>query len=69
MIPAEREYQLSKFSLIVIDSLRPNNNWLRPMQAADPKDRWKYYAVRFGFVLLLISLMSLFHVQPDNVLR
>jgi hypothetical protein len=43
-----------------IDSLRPNNSWLRPMRAADPKDRWKYYAIRFGFVILLVSLMCIF---------
>jgi hypothetical protein len=39
------------FSMI-LDSLRPNNGWLRPMRAADPKDRWKYSAIRFGFVIL-----------------
>jgi hypothetical protein len=30
------------------------------MRAADPKDRWKYYAIRFGFVILLVSLMCIF---------
>jgi hypothetical protein len=40
---------MSKFSSILIGSLRPNNSWLGPMRAADPKDRWKYYAIRFKF--------------------
>jgi hypothetical protein len=51
---------MSKLSSMFIDSLRPNNSWLRPMRAADPKDRWKYYAIRFGFVILLVSLMCIF---------
>jgi hypothetical protein len=56
---------------MVLDSLRPTNGWLRPMRAADPKDRWKYYAIRFGFVILLIALMCLFpsFFFPDNTLR
>jgi hypothetical protein len=54
---------------MVVDSLRPNNRWLRPMRAADPKDRWKYYAIRFGFVILLIALLIIFGYQPRNVLR
>lgn len=54
---------------MVLDSLRPSNGWLRPMRAADPKDRWKYYAIRFGFVLLLITLLMIFGYQPHNVLR
>jgi hypothetical protein len=44
-----------------IDSLRPTNSWLRPMRAAEPKDRWKYYAIRFGviiFVLIVLSWLS-----------
>ena len=53
------------FSMI-LDSLRPNNGWLRPMRAADPKDRWKYYAIRFGFVILLILLPSILHSLPHN---
>jgi len=60
---------VSKLSSMVIDSLRPNNSWLRPMRAADPKDRWKYYAIRFGLIILLISLMSLFRFYPHNALR
>jgi len=60
---------VSKFTSIVVDSLRPTNGWLRPMRAADPKDRWKYYAVRFGFVILFIILMIVFGYQPHNVLR
>ncbi len=32
---------VSKHNSIILDSLRPNNCWLRPMRAADPKDRWK----------------------------
>jgi hypothetical protein len=39
------------------------------MRAADPKDRWKYYAIRFGFVILLIGLACLFNVAPHNTLR
>lgn len=54
---------------MVLDSLRPTNGWLRPMRAADPKDRWKYYAIRFGFVILLIGLMCLFRFTLDNGLR
>jgi uncharacterized membrane protein HdeD (DUF308 family) len=54
---------------MVLDSLRPNNSWLRPMRAADPKDRWKYYAIRFGVVILLIGLVCLFNVAPHNTLR
>jgi hypothetical protein len=54
---------------MVVDSLRPNNSWLRPMRDAEPKDRWKYYAIRFGFIILLISLMSLFRFYPHNALR
>jgi hypothetical protein len=60
---------MSKFSTIFIDSLRPTNSWLRPMRAADPKDRWKYYAIRFGFVILFIGLMGLFRFSPHNTLR
>ena len=60
---------MRKFSSILIDSLRPNNGWLRPMRAAEPQDRWKYYAVRFGFVALLIGLMFLFGFAPNNKLR
>ncbi len=52
-------------SSILIDSLRPNNSWLAPMRAADPQDRWKYFAVRFGFVFLLIGLMCLFGFAPN----
>lgn len=53
-----------------LDSLRPNNGWLRPMRAADPKDRWKYYAIRFGSVILLILLASLFQsLRHNNTLR
>ena len=65
----DRQVIMSKFSSILIDSLRPNNSWLRPMRAAEPKDRWKYYTIRFGFVILVICLMSLFRFQPHNVLR
>ncbi len=39
------------------------------MREANPKDRWKYYAIRFGFVILLIGLMSLFPFEPHNLLR
>jgi hypothetical protein len=60
---------VSKLSSMVIDSLRPNNSWLRPMRVADPKDRWKCYAMRFGFIILLISLMSLFRFSPHNALK
>jgi hypothetical protein len=60
---------MSKFSSIFIDSLRPTNGWLRPVRAADPKDRWKYYAIRFGVVFLLIGLVSLFRFEPHNLLR
>jgi len=60
---------MSKFSSIFIDSLRPNNSWLRPMHAADPKDRWKYYAIRFGVVFLLIGLACLFNIAPRNTLK
>jgi hypothetical protein len=60
---------MSKLSSMFIDSLRPNNGWLRPMRAADPKDRWKYYAIRFGFVILLIGLMCLFPFSPHNTPR
>ena len=60
---------MSKFPSIFIDSLRPTNSWLPYMRAADPKDRWKYYAIRFGFVILLIGLMSLFRFSPHNTLR
>lgn len=60
---------MSKVSSIFIDSLRPNNSWLRPMRAADPNDRWKYYAIRFGVVILLITLLSLFDFKPHNLLR
>lgn len=54
---------------MILDSLRPNNSWLRPMRAAEPRERWKYYVIRFGFVALLICLMSLFHFSPHNALR
>ena len=60
---------MSKFSTIVIDSLRPTNGWLRPMRAAAPKDRWKYYAIRFGLLFLLLGLLSLFRFSPHNALR
>jgi hypothetical protein len=60
---------MGKFSAIFIDSLRPTNGWLRPMRAADPKDRWKYYAIRLGVVFLLIYLVSRFPFSPHNVLR
>jgi hypothetical protein len=60
---------MSKFSSIFIDSLRPTNSWLPHMRAADPKDRWKYYAIRFGFVFLLIGLMSLLRFSPHNTLK
>jgi hypothetical protein len=60
---------MSKFSSIFIDSLRPTNAWLRPMRAADPKDRWKYYAIRFGLVILVIGLMGLFGFSQHNMLR
>lgn len=60
---------MSKLSTMVLDSLQPTNGWLRPMRAADPKDRWKYYAIRFGFVILLIALMCLFRFSPHNTLR
>jgi hypothetical protein len=60
---------MSKFSSIFIDSLRPTNGWLRPMREADPKDRWKYYAIRFGFVFLLIGLLSFFPISTHNLLR
>lgn len=61
---------MSKFS-IVIDSLRPTNGWIGPMRAADPRDRWKYYAIRFGVIILLIGLACLFNVNivPHNILR
>ena len=39
------------------------------MRAADPKDRWKYYAIRFGVIFLLIGLMGLFRFSPHNTLR
>jgi hypothetical protein len=60
---------MSKFSSMFIDSLRPTNSWIRPMRAADPKDRWKYYAIRFGFVILLIGLACIFNIVPHNTLR
>jgi hypothetical protein len=60
---------MSKFSRIFIDSLRPTNSWLRPMRAADPKDRWKYYAIRFSLIILVIGLMTLFRFEPHNALR
>ena len=60
---------MSKLSSMVVDSLRPNHGWLRPVRAADLKDRWKYYAIRFGFIILLMSLMSLFRFGPHNALR
>lgn len=60
---------MSKFTSIVIDSLRPNNGWLRPLRAADPRDRWKYYAVRLGLVILIITLLVVFGYQPHNMLR
>jgi hypothetical protein len=67
--PDEGEEIVSKLSSMVIDSLRPNNSWLRPMRAADPKDRWKYYAIRFGVIILVIGLLSLFRFSPHNTLR
>ena len=61
---------MSKLSSMFIDSLRPTNSWLPLMRAADPKDRWKYYAVRFGFIILLIGLACMFHIVfPNNTLR
>jgi len=62
---------MSKFSSMLIDSLRPTNSWLRPMRAAERRDRWKYYAIRFGVVILLIGLACLFKVDiaPHNTLR
>jgi hypothetical protein len=60
---------MSKFSSMFIDSLRPTNSWLRPMRAADPKDHWKYYAIRFGVVILLIGLACLLNIAPHNTLR
>ncbi len=60
---------MSKFSSIFIDSSRPTNSWLCPMRAAEPKDRWKYYAIRFGIVILLIGLACFFNVVPHNTLR
>ena len=60
---------MSKLHSIFLDALRPNNSWLRPMREADPKDRWKYYAIRFGGIILLIGLMCLFRFSPHNVLR
>jgi hypothetical protein len=66
--PIKREI-MSKLSTMVLDSLRPTNGWLRPMRAADPKDRWKYYAIRFGVTILLIVLMCLFRFSPHNTLR
>ena len=60
---------MSKRSSMVLNSLRPNNGWRRAVRSADPKDRWKYYAIRFGFVILLICLLSLFRLSPHNVPR
>jgi len=60
---------MSKLSSMFIDSLRPNNSWIPGMRAADPKDRWKYFAIRFGCVILLIVLASLFPFTPHNTLR
>jgi hypothetical protein len=57
---------MSKFSTIFIDSLRPTNGWLRPVRTADPKDRWKYYAIRFGVVILIVGLISFFRFSPHN---
>jgi hypothetical protein len=57
---------MSRLFPMLLDSLCPNNGWLRPMRAANPKDRWKYYAILFGFVILLLLLMSLFHSFPHN---
>jgi hypothetical protein len=51
---------MSKLSSIFIDSLRPNNSWLCLMWASDPKDRWKYPAIRLGFVALFVALMCHF---------
>ena len=59
---------MSKFSSIFIDSLRPTNGWLPHMRAADRKDRWKYYAIRFGVVILLIYLISHFPFSAHNLL-
>ena len=59
---------MSKLLSILINSLRPNDSWLAPMRAADPTDRWKYYAVRFGFVFLLIGLAIIFGFAPNNKL-
>lgn len=51
-----------KLSTLILDSLRPTNGWLRPMRAADPKDRWKYYAIRFGFIFLILLMLTVFNV-------
>jgi hypothetical protein len=61
---------MSKFSSMFIDSLRPTNSWLRPMRAADPKDRWKYYAIRFGVIILVLTILAwLSNITPHNTLR
>jgi hypothetical protein len=60
---------MSKLPSICLDALRPNNSWLRPMRDADPKDRWKYYAIRFGCIILLIGLICLFPFSSHNLLR
>jgi hypothetical protein len=56
---------MSKLSSMIVDSLRPTNSWLPPMRAADRKDRWKYYAIRFGFIIAVLGILA----RLSNVLR
>ncbi len=59
---------MSKISMLV-DTFRTNAGWKRSVRTANPKERWKYWALRIGLTILLIVLSTIFTLHGTFELR
>jgi hypothetical protein len=59
---------MSKLSILA-DTLRSNGAWKRSVRDSNPKDRWKYWALRLGLAILVIFVMYLFNIHQHQELR
>jgi hypothetical protein len=54
---------MSKLSILA-DTLRSNGAWKRSVRDSNPKDRWKYWALRLGLAILVIFVMYFIQHSP-----